>query len=116
MMMFCSVEDGFVRWLHSKIFGAAGEVSLTSAISIDYVDFSLSVLPSQAEFFVRWEVLFADASDTEDRISCSARQNSARLSNSRVNGNASEDFLMSSRIHPVRSRCDCSVMMPSFCR
>ena len=127
MMMFCSVEDGYVRWRHSKIFGAAGEVSLSSAIPIEYVDFSLSPLPSRAEFFVRWEVLFADASDTEDRISCSARQNSARFSNSRVNGNASEDLLVSSRnheateIHPVRSlqrhsRWNCSVVRPSFCR
>ena len=53
MMMFCSVEDGCVRWRHSKIFGAAGEVSLSSAIPIEYVDFSLSPLPSRAVFFVR---------------------------------------------------------------
>lgn len=121
----CSVVDVFVRWLHSKIFSAMA-VSLTSSAIVvscfyrveKYVDFFLSPLPSWMVSFVPREVLFADAADTEDRILCSARRNSARCWNSRVTGNASEDFSMwSSEIHGVfRSRRRSQYRRGCWCR
>lgn len=66
-----------VRWLHLKIFSAMAVVSLISS-SIGVLRFYCVAKYVDSFLFVPREVLFADALDTEDRIYCSARQNSAR--------------------------------------